>query len=621
MKQRAPLIPSGVHALAGFALLILLLPLVALALRVPWGQLPTVLRADTTLQMLGITLSSAALSTALVCVLGIPLALSLQVMTRGATIARALVLLPLAMPPVVSGLALSAAFGRKGMLAPLLDSMGIQLAFNFPGVVLAHTFIALPFLVVTVDAALRQFDAEAWYSAQSVGLSPRSILRRIVLPALRPAIATGAGLAFARSLGEFGTTLTFAGSLPGVTRTLPVGIYLERETDPSAAYGLAAILVLIAVLVLGIAILPGLLRRPPESQAVPLAAVDVPALVALSAPTQPAPALCVEGIDLPAGSCTAVIGANGAGKTTLLRKISGRIASTVLCAGKPLPEAMWERGTVMLTQTPGLPPKATVEQTIAMVHDAPEALLRAAGMSALAPIPNAQLSGGQAAQVALLRALAARSAILLLDEPLAAIDAHASQRWRQLLQAAREHRSVIMVTHDPTDVATLSSHVLVMEAGEPRALRTTGEEFQRPSTDFSATFVGLNRLIGSVTERRGGTVHVDVGGFMVAGTSEEALRPNEPAIAVFSPDAVTLKIPQDRAPQESAQNQWEGRITSIEIHKNVVFVRVKFPGAPITLYTTQASAIRLQLAVGSAVVCAVKALNVHVYRSPHHRQH
>ncbi|AZA11217.1 ATP-binding cassette domain-containing protein [Corynebacterium gerontici] len=621
MKQRAPLIPRGVHALAWLALLLLLLPLLALALRVPWRHLPALLAEPSTQHMLGITLTSAALSTIVVCALGVPLALSLQVMPRGGNLARALVLLPLAMPPVVSGLALGAAFGRKGLLAPLLDQLHVQLAFSFAGVVLAHTFVSLPFLVVTVDAALRQFDAEVWYSAQSVGLSPTYILRRIVLPALRPAIATGAGLAFARSLGEFGTTLTFAGSLPGVTRTLPVGIYLERETDPTAAYGLAAILVLLAIMMLALAMLPGLFRAQPPTKAVPLQTMDLDALARLSAPNRAAQNLTLGKITIPAGSCVGVIGPNGAGKTTLLRKIAGRIPAKVFGDGARLPNAMWQRGIVMLTQSPGLPPSATVLETIAMVHDEPDALLQAAGMEALGAIPNQQLSGGQAAQVALLRALAARSSILLLDEPLAAIDVHASQRWRRMLQVAQRNRTIMMVSHNPTDVATLSSHVLILEAEKTALIRATEEEFQRPSSDFSASFVGLNRLEGTVTAVRNGVVELDCQGLTVVGTSDESLNAAEQAIAVCAPEAVTLKVPQNRTTQESARNQWEGRITSIEIHKNVVFVRVKFAAASITLHTTQASAIRLQLRVGANVICAVKALNVHVYRSPAPSQH
>ena len=149
-------------------------------------------------------------------------------------------LLPLAMPPVVGGLALTALIGRRGITAPLLDALGLQFAFAYPGVIASHVFVSLPFVVVAVDGALQTMDREIERSAYRLGLSRSTVLNRITLPAIAAPLATGAGLAFARSLGEFGTTITFAGSLPGRTRTLPLGIYLEREIDSDGALAMAA---------------------------------------------------------------------------------------------------------------------------------------------------------------------------------------------------------------------------------------------------------------------------------------------------------------------------------------------------------------------------------------------
>ena len=174
--------------------------------------------------------------TVLTLILGTGLAVWMQQLGRGGLAARLLVFLPLAMPPVVGGLALTAAIGRRGLLGPWLEAMDLHFAFAFPGVVVAQMFVSLPFVVVAIDSALRQIDGEVLASARGIGMSPGRVLWKVTLPLVAPSIATGAGLAFARSLGEFGTTLTFAGSMPGVTRTVPLGIYLEREVDTEAAY-------------------------------------------------------------------------------------------------------------------------------------------------------------------------------------------------------------------------------------------------------------------------------------------------------------------------------------------------------------------------------------------------
>ena len=230
-----------VIALAWLTLALILAPVLALGLRVPWGDLGAIATSAETRQLLEVTLASAVIATLVALGLGLPLALWMQRLRRGAFLARGLVLLPLALPPVVAGLALSAFIGRRGVAAPLLDLLDWQFAFAFPGVVAAHVFVALPFVVITLDAALRQLDPEITYSAAGVGLSPSTITRKIILPAIAPSLVSAAGLAFARSLGEFGATLTFAGSLPGETRTLPVGIYVERQSDLDRAYVLAAV--------------------------------------------------------------------------------------------------------------------------------------------------------------------------------------------------------------------------------------------------------------------------------------------------------------------------------------------------------------------------------------------
>ncbi|WP_460490897.1 molybdate ABC transporter permease subunit, partial [Corynebacterium nasicanis] len=260
--------------------------------------------------------------------------------------------------PVVAGLALTAALGRRGITAPLLEATGLQFAFAFPGVVLAHVFIALPFVVVTVDAALRQLDPEIPASAAGVGLNRGQVLRQVTLPAIAPSVATGAGLAFARSLGEFGTTLTFAGSMPGITRTMPLGIYLERETDPGRAYALGAVLIGLPVLVLGLSALPAVLRREPAPQARTLGTLDATRLRALTAPPGGGVPVHIGEFTLPADRITAVVGPNGAGKSTLMGLVAGRLR------GRPV---RVEGRVILLTQRPGLPRTTTVAGAVTMV--------------------------------------------------------------------------------------------------------------------------------------------------------------------------------------------------------------------------------------------------------------
>lgn len=489
--------PPAVAALAAVALFLIIAPIFALGTRVPWAELGAIAAAPATRELLRVTLASSLIAAVVALALGTPLALGMRHARFGAQLARLLVLLPLAMPPVVAGLALSAFIGRRGLAAPVLDALGWQFAFAFPGVVAAHVFITLPFVVITLDSALGQLDREVTDSAASVGIAPGAVTRRIVLPAIAPSLATAASLAFARSLGEFGTTLTFAGSMPGVTRTMPLGIYLEREIDQRAAYGLSAILVGLAVAALALSLLPSLAaRRRPRPAARASGPIDAAELRRLTRPAAPAEPIRIGEAVFPAHAATALIGPNGAGKSTLLGRVAGRLRSDtpvllgarVLDAPGTRPVPPHRRGVVLLTQNPGLPPTTTALGAVAMVSGEPRAaeLLRAAGLSELAGVPVTALSGGQAAQVALVRALAARPGALLLDEPFANLDTDAAREWRDLLAAAAEDRTTVVITHDRKDVAALCAHTAVMERGEVVALRPTAAETAEPSTAFSA---------------------------------------------------------------------------------------------------------------------------------------
>lgn len=606
--------PIVVAVLGAIALAIILGPVIALGIRVPWSRFGEVLASPDTTSLLTVTFASAICSTLITTVLGVPLAAWLRHLRRGQRLVRLLVMLPLAMPPVVGGLALTAAVGRRGVTAPLLDALGIQFAFAFPGVVLAHIFISLPFVVVTVDAALRQLDPEVTASAQGVGMRPLEILRLVILPAVAPAIVTGAGLAFARSLGEFGTTLTFAGSMPGVTRTMPLGIYLERETDPGQAYVLGAILIFSAVVVLGLAALPSILRRRPTPQARLIDAPDTPALRSLTAPPAArAVAVDAAGITFPANRITAVVGPNGSGKTTLMGKIAGRLTGGAVTV---------DGSVVLLTQRPGLPPASTVAQAITMVtrdRAATTKLLSAAGLTPLAGVAVPALSGGQAAHVALVRALAARPDVLILDEPLSAIDVASAEHWRRLLRAAAQDRTTLMVTHDPLEVAALSEHLVVLTGGSITAAGPTIDLLDNPPNEFVASLAGVSRIVGTVTSREVDTITINQGQWDIAGTfsgpDDQLPLVGDNAVATFPPEATTLRLPSPSTVRESARNVWPGVVESVvaSTARSGATVHVKVGDIRLSIPVTRRSVLDLGLSNGTAVECVTKAAAITIH--------
>ncbi|WP_245703175.1 ABC transporter permease [Raineyella antarctica] len=231
-------------------MLFLVLPVAAMAIAADWPNFWTLVTSQSALVALGLSLRTAAAATLLSLVLGIPLAV---VLARGDfpghRLVRAVVLLPLVLPPVVGGLALLLTYGRTGLLGGALEAFGIRIAFSTAAVVLAQTFVAMPFLVISLEGALRTGTEAYERVAATLGASPGTVLRRITLPLVGPGLVSGTVLAFARALGEFGATLTFAGSLQGTTRTLPLEVYLQREVDPAAAVALSLVLVAIGALV------------------------------------------------------------------------------------------------------------------------------------------------------------------------------------------------------------------------------------------------------------------------------------------------------------------------------------------------------------------------------------
>ena len=246
--------PRWLYAPAVLGAAFVLLPLVAVVARVDWGDFGSLITSDSSRAAFRLSLETSAASTLLCVLVGVPMAVVLaRVGLPGLGVLRSLVLLPLVLPPVVGGLALLYTFGRRGLLGAELEALGISVAFTTVAVVLAQTFVALPFLVVSLEGSLRTAGQRYEVVAASLGAGPTTVFRRITMPLVLPGLLSGAVLSFARSLGEFGATITFAGSLEGRTRTLPLEIYLQRETDPDAAVALALVLVVVAVLVIGFA--------------------------------------------------------------------------------------------------------------------------------------------------------------------------------------------------------------------------------------------------------------------------------------------------------------------------------------------------------------------------------
>jgi len=252
--------PRWLFAPAAVAFLFIAVPLVALAARVPWPRFGELITSEAALAALGLSLSTAAASTVLCIAFGTPVALLLARDALPARrLVRSIILVPLVLPPVVGGLALLYTLGRRGVVGQGLEVFGVSVAFTTTAVILAQTFVSLPFYVVGFEGALRSAGTRFESVAATLGASPTRVLMRVTLPLVLPGAASAAVLAFARSLGEFGATITFAGSLEGVTRTLPLEIYLQREVDPDAAAALALVLVVVAVAV--VAATSGPLRR------------------------------------------------------------------------------------------------------------------------------------------------------------------------------------------------------------------------------------------------------------------------------------------------------------------------------------------------------------------------
>jgi molybdate transport system permease protein len=243
-RTPAPLLVPALLAVA-----FLVLPVLGLVVRAPWGEIGSHLGSPGVGEALRLSLGTATLATLVSLVLGVPLAWVLaRSRTRGRSVLRALVTVPLVLPPVVGGVALFAVLGRQGLIGRWLDeAFGVTIPFTTAAVVIAETFVAMPFLVISVEGALRAADARFEDAAATLGADRWTTFLRVTLPLVAPGVAAGAVLCWARALGEFGATITFAGNFPGTTQTMPLAVYLALQSDPDAAVVLSLVLLVVSL--------------------------------------------------------------------------------------------------------------------------------------------------------------------------------------------------------------------------------------------------------------------------------------------------------------------------------------------------------------------------------------
>lgn len=543
-------IPTWLWIPAALGIAFLLVPIIGLIARIDPGHLGEVILAPESRLAMGLSLLTSLIAALTCVVIGFPLGYLLATRNfRGQRVIRTLILLPLVLPPVVSGLALLYTWGRTALLGSLLADMGLGLAYTSAAVIFAQIFVSLPFMVMSVETAVAARGQDFELAAAELGATPNRVFFHVSLPLLRQGIMTGAILCFARALGEFGATLTFAGSLSGVTRTMPLQIYLVRETDPQSAVALSLLLIAVAVIIIVLAYrsphaprLRAPILRVPQSTTpstgvsqtggpqasgeTQLADVSPPAggaePMAASASTIHLSASVPErgldiGLSFPAGSTTALIGRNGAGKSSLFQLMTGAIPaeSGSLRIGEDtifdLEYDKWPpvhaRGIVHLAQTPLLFPHLNVIDNVAFGlkaqgHTTAEARMVAQDMltslgvghcSARAP---EAVSGGQAARIALARALVIDPKLLLLDEPLAALDVDVKVETRRVLAPALAGRNAVIITHDAEDVTTLADTLVLIDSGTVATVVPVGQVGQRladegsgmPGHDFLTSF-------------------------------------------------------------------------------------------------------------------------------------
>ncbi|MFD5328235.1 ABC transporter permease [Streptomyces sp. NPDC127092] len=651
------------------AVAFLALPLVGILARTEWGELGDHLTSPGTVEALKLSLLVSFWALGLSLLLGVPLAwLLARVPFPGKAFVRSLVLLPMVLPPTVGGVALLLAFGRRGLLGPWLEStFGITLPFHTSGAVVAATFVAMPFLVISLEGALGGLRPRYEETAASLGASPVRVFFTVTLPMVVPGVVAGAALTWARALGEFGATITFAGNLPGTTQTLPLQVYLLLQDEPEAATSVSLLLLAIAMGVL-VALrgrwtgtpadrtrravpepgpdtaAPGTPVAGTAGTAGPDAAVPGPAAAGEAVPGPAVPVPVVAGaphaadpsapgagrwalrarvtgftrltLDADPGTTIAVVGPNGAGKTTLLRALLGlthRAHAELTVGGTdvtglpphrrrvawvPQDGALFPHMTALANTAYGLRAQGVPR---AEARREAQTWLDRLGVGHLGHRKPTQLSGGQAQRVALARALAARPRLLVLDEPLAALDQTTRAHVRHTL---RSHLAgfggvCLIVTHDPVEAVSLADRVLVLDGGRALQDAAPAEVTRHPRSPWVARMLGRNAWPGTATPDG---LALDGGGTLVAA---EPPPPGTPALAIVAPEAVSVH--RDR-PAGSPRNVWAGTVREITTSGSRLRVLITSDLAPdLVAEITPQAAAELGLADGVSVWTSVKA--------------
>ena len=676
-SRRTPAVsplPVWAGGLGALALCFLVLPLAFMLGRVNWATLGATLATPEASAALALSLRTCAIALGVDLLLGVPAALVLSLSWRGVRAARILVALPLSLPPVVAGIALLAAFGRRSTLGALLSGAGLDIAFTTTAVVIAQVFVSLPFLIVTLESALRAREQGLDEMASSLGASPSRVFWQITLPTVLPGLGRGAALALARCLGEFGATLTFAGSMQGVTRTMPLQIYLARESDADLALALGVVLLGVAAAVVALTETPwgrlaSLIRSTRPGRAAAPGAPSAPsseASTALAGDAGEGADVRVAGTiaergwkvdaELRPGLVTAVVGHNGAGKSTLAQVIAGtlrldqgsaRIGERVVDDAVTFVPAR-RRGVAMVSQAPRIFTHMSVLANVAFplrvrgvgraqAREAALEQLRAVGIDDLAHKRASDLSGGQAARVAIARALVFRPEVLILDEPTAALDVEATTQVSSVLRQRLTGAGIttLLVSHDIAEVLALASHMIVMgdgrvvEEGEPARVLAS------PSSVFAARLAGLNIVAGPIVTRPG-MVGVSVGeaelwaadlsGFdsadagrvdTVAGDAADDVASGGSnqggrVALTFPPEAVALAREESHA---SPRSVLPGVVAGIDVDGSLVSVRVALAeGVSVTSRVTASAWAELGLGVGDSLWASVKATQVRAIR-------
>ena len=663
-------------ALALLGACAIVLPFVGLGTRVSWTELPTLLMSDAATRALGLSLRTCLIATAISVVLGVPLALLLSRQWPGVRIGRVLTVLPMTMPPVVAGIALLSTLGKRSMLGSTLEALGVQISFTTTAVIIAQVFVSMPYLVVSLEAALRSRDTHAETIARTLGAREWTVLTRITLPLVGPALVRGTALALGRSLGEFGATIAFAGSKEGVTRTMPLAIYLERESDTATSLALAVVLIAMSFIIVGatnvswpsaVARLP---RPPRRSGATP----SDPARAGRTArPVRPARTGDVDGaeagrraprgrdlhvsfasavrdvdvdLEVGAGRTAALIGPNGSGKSTVCEVVAGlldadggrvRLGERLLDGpGGFVPAG--RRGVALLSQSPGVFGRMSALDNVAFgprcrrigvraARARARAELAAVGADHLADRRGSQLSGGQSARVALARALATDPALLVLDEPMAALDVTARAQMRALVarRTAEQGLTVLVVTHDILDVTALADDVIVLQGGRVAEYGSAAEVLTAPTSDFAARLTGTSVLTGTLEgDPASPALRLENGALVTGRPGEDWGRAaaGGPGLALVPPDAVALyPASEDGAvPHGSPRNTLTVTVTDLERSGALVTVSLRTEADQcLTAAVTAGAVAELGIKAERRLEAVVKAVQVRVLPAHSHQ--